>query len=63
MMCWVSTGGEVRPVIIPAAKSCRERFVAHFGQLLGNELQVSHAFFLIMTKRCGEPNLVAAFST
>ncbi|KAG7376277.1 hypothetical protein PHYPSEUDO_013847 [Phytophthora pseudosyringae] len=32
-------GGDVRPVMLPAAKSCRERYLGHFGQLLGNELQ------------------------
>ncbi|KAL3667426.1 hypothetical protein V7S43_007652 [Phytophthora oleae] len=30
---------EAKPVIIPSAKSCHERFLAHFGPLLGNELQ------------------------
>ncbi|CAI5718362.1 unnamed protein product [Peronospora effusa] len=32
-------GGKVRPIIIPAARSCRERFIEHFGHLLGNQLQ------------------------
>ncbi|CAH0480244.1 unnamed protein product [Peronospora belbahrii] len=32
-------GGRVRPVTIPAAKSCRKRFLEHFGHLLGNQLQ------------------------
>ncbi|KAG3120480.1 hypothetical protein PI125_g1119 [Phytophthora idaei] len=32
-------GEDVRPVVIPAAKSCHERFLGHFGQLLGKDLQ------------------------
>ncbi|CAH0493973.1 unnamed protein product [Peronospora farinosa] len=32
-------GEKVRPVTIPAARSCRERFIEHFGHLLGNQLQ------------------------
>ncbi|KAI9999032.1 hypothetical protein PInf_003711 [Phytophthora infestans] len=32
-------GEDVRPVKIPAATSCRERFLGHFGQLLGKDLQ------------------------
>ncbi|KAE9049156.1 hypothetical protein PR002_g51 [Phytophthora rubi] len=31
-------GEEVRPVIIPAVKSCDERFQTHFGPMLGDEL-------------------------
>uniref|UniRef100_A0AAV1VF58 MutL C-terminal dimerisation domain-containing protein n=1 Tax=Peronospora matthiolae TaxID=2874970 RepID=A0AAV1VF58_9STRA len=32
-------GGDVRPVAIPAAASCRVRFLEHFGHLLGEQLQ------------------------
>ncbi|KAK1932517.1 Serine/threonine-protein kinase STY8 [Phytophthora citrophthora] len=38
---------EARPVIIPSAKSCHERFLAHFGPLLGNELQVFYFAFVL----------------
>ncbi|CAI5744059.1 unnamed protein product [Peronospora destructor] len=32
-------GEKARPIIIPPARSCRERFIEHFGHLLGNQLQ------------------------
>lgn len=44
-MIWPSLSFDIRfqdkakPVIIPSAKSCHERFLEHFGPLLGNELQ------------------------